>query len=228
MAASSTGNTQVVTSELTTGMLKRSSGGAGTTNYFRADGTWAAAVSLNDTPTPASTKMPRWTDDHTIGALDDFTFSVGELTNVCNMTAEFTVSGPISGTSVTAGSFNIPSSLANSSLVNDGSTYEIAIKGSFTGTSSKIWNTGGNSGIQGYNALAYSDTSGGSAFYVNGDEAVMYGYDGSTYKTITLDGVSVNISGIPTYADNTAAKAGSLTDDDLYRTSTGVLMIVYT
>lgn len=33
---------------------------------------------------------------------------------------------------------------------------------------------------------------------------------------------------LPTYADNTAAKAGGLTDGMLYRTSTGVVMVVYT
>ena len=33
---------------------------------------------------------------------------------------------------------------------------------------------------------------------------------------------------LPAYADNTAAKAGGLTDGDLYRTSAGVLMVVYT
>jgi hypothetical protein len=38
----------------------------------------------------------------------------------------------------------------------------------------------------------------------------------------------INIANTPTYADNAAAKAGGLVDGDVYRTSTGVLMIVYT
>lgn len=33
---------------------------------------------------------------------------------------------------------------------------------------------------------------------------------------------------LPTYADNTTAKSGGLTDGKLYRTSAGVLMVVYT
>jgi len=33
---------------------------------------------------------------------------------------------------------------------------------------------------------------------------------------------------LPTYADNTAAKAAGLTDGVMYRTSTGVVMVVYT
>lgn len=33
---------------------------------------------------------------------------------------------------------------------------------------------------------------------------------------------------LPAYADNTAAKSGGLTDGKLYRTSAGVLMVVYT
>jgi len=33
---------------------------------------------------------------------------------------------------------------------------------------------------------------------------------------------------LPAYADNAAAKSGGLTDGKLYRTSAGVLMVVYT
>lgn len=35
------------------------------------------------------------------------------------------------------------------------------------------------------------------------------------------------VTGLPTYADNAAAKTGGLTAGDFYRTSTGVLMVVY-
>ncbi|MBW2081586.1 MAG: hypothetical protein JRI39_00530 [Deltaproteobacteria bacterium] len=33
---------------------------------------------------------------------------------------------------------------------------------------------------------------------------------------------------LPVYADNASAKSGGLTDGDLYRTSSGQLMVVYT
>lgn len=39
--------------------------------------------------------------------------------------------------------------------------------------------------------------------------------------------VKLNISGLATYADNTAAIAGGLVAGDLYRTATGVLMVRY-
>lgn len=48
----------------------------------------------------------------------------------------------------------------------------------------------------------------------------------TTRMTIKSTGV-VNISNTPTYADNTAALAGGLVVGDVYRTSTGVLMITY-
>jgi len=55
--------------------------------------------------------------------------------------------------------------------------------------------------------------------------------DGSTNDverlTIKTSGV-INIVNTPTYADNTAAKAGFLVDGDVYRTATGAMMIVYT
>jgi hypothetical protein len=49
---------------------------------------------------------------------------------------------------------------------------------------------------------------------------------GSGRMTIKDTGI-VNIAQTPTYADNAAAKSGGLTAGDIYRTSTGVLMIVY-
>lgn len=48
----------------------------------------------------------------------------------------------------------------------------------------------------------------------------------TTRMTIKSTGI-VNISNTPTYADNTAALAGGLVAGDVYRTSTGVLMITY-
>lgn len=36
------------------------------------------------------------------------------------------------------------------------------------------------------------------------------------------------VTSIPTYADNTTAKSGGLIDGDFYRTSTGIVMVVYT
>jgi hypothetical protein len=64
---------------------------------------------------------------------------------------------------------------------------------------------------------------------------------GALTFSVTADGASspteamriknsriINIANTPTYADNAAAKAGGLVDGDVYRTSTGVLMIVYT
>jgi hypothetical protein len=66
-------------------------------------------------------------------------------------------------------------------------------------------------------------------------------YPGRLVFSVTADGASspteamriknsriINIANTPTYADNAAAKAGGLVDGDVYRTSTGVLMIVYT
>lgn len=38
----------------------------------------------------------------------------------------------------------------------------------------------------------------------------------------------VAMRALPVFADNAAAKAGLLVDGDLYRTPTGVLMVVYT
>lgn len=40
--------------------------------------------------------------------------------------------------------------------------------------------------------------------------------------------INLATTATPVYADNTAAKSGGLTDGDFYRTSTGVMMIVYT
>jgi hypothetical protein len=39
---------------------------------------------------------------------------------------------------------------------------------------------------------------------------------------------TLRIGSVPTYADNSAAKSGGLVDDETYRTSAGILMIVYT
>jgi hypothetical protein len=57
------------------------------------------------------------------------------------------------------------------------------------------------------------------------------GSTGTTAQTLTARAVfgpkGVNIPGLATYADNTAALAGSLVAGDVYRTSTGVLMVTY-
>jgi hypothetical protein len=48
------------------------------------------------------------------------------------------------------------------------------------------------------------------------------------WQRMTIKGTGIiNIAQTPTYADNAAAKSGGLTAGDIYRTSTGVLMIVY-
>jgi hypothetical protein len=48
----------------------------------------------------------------------------------------------------------------------------------------------------------------------------------TTRLTIKSTGI-INISNAPVYADNTAAIAGGLVSGDVYKTSTGQLMIVY-
>jgi hypothetical protein len=66
-------------------------------------------------------------------------------------------------------------------------------------------------------------------------------YPGRLVFSVTADGASspteamriknsriLNFANTPTYADNTAAKAGGLVDGDVYRKSDGTLMIVYT
>ena len=50
-------------------------------------------------------------------------------------------------------------------------------------------------------------------------------YAGNTNATLTFG--TATITGLPTYADNTAALAGGLTAGQLYKTSTGVLMVTY-
>ena len=45
---------------------------------------------------------------------------------------------------------------------------------------------------------------------------------------ITLTGGTINVRNLPTYADNAAALTGGLGQDDLYKTSSGELRIVYT
>jgi len=66
-------------------------------------------------------------------------------------------------------------------------------------------------------------------------------YPGRLTFSVTADGASspteamriknsriLNFANTPTYADNTAAKAGGLVNGDVYRKSDGTLMIVYT
>ena len=48
---------------------------------------------------------------------------------------------------------------------------------------------------------------------------------GSWTSSITVDNIS--IKDVPTYSDNSTAISGGLTNSNVYRTSTGVLMIVY-
>jgi hypothetical protein len=43
----------------------------------------------------------------------------------------------------------------------------------------------------------------------------------------TIRASNMKITATPTYADNTAALAGGLVAGDVYRTSTGILMITY-
>lgn len=44
---------------------------------------------------------------------------------------------------------------------------------------------------------------------------------------LNMSGATVSLSGVPTYASNSAALSGGLTAGRIYRTSTGQLMIVY-
>ena len=41
-----------------------------------------------------------------------------------------------------------------------------------------------------------------------------------------IRGTTLNLSNLPTYADNAAAVAGGLADNDVYKTATGELRIV--
>ena len=55
----------------------------------------------------------------------------------------------------------------------------------------------------------------------------VFGANSSERMRIKSNG-TINFSNVLTYSDNAAAKSGGLVDGDVYRTSTGQLMIVFT
>ena len=56
---------------------------------------------------------------------------------------------------------------------------------------------------------------------------IVFGTGSSERARVKSDG-TINFSNVSTYVDNAAAKTGGLVDGDVYRTSTGQMMIVYT
>lgn len=91
-----------------------------------------------------------------------------------------------------------------------------------------------NARVQHQNSVVIAGTYGTNAFsegegrfktvFPNGHK--FNSSDATVRLEIKSSGI-VNITNTPTYADNTAALAGGLVAGDIYRTSTGVLMIVY-
>jgi hypothetical protein len=113
-------------------------------------------------------------------------------------------------TRISIGSFSIQPYSLNNSILQDNVYYD--------GSDHKYVSTGYASFAQFYNGTfsIYTAPSG----------------TGGTTATITKKfevgntGI-INIANTPTYADNSAATAGGLVAGDVYRTSTGVLMIVF-
>lgn len=91
-----------------------------------------------------------------------------------------------------------------------------------------------NARVQHQNSVVIAGTYGTNAFSIgegrfktvfpNGQQ--FNSSDATIRLEIKASGI-INITNTPTYADNTAALAGGLVAGDIYRTSTGVLMIVY-
>jgi hypothetical protein len=92
--------------------------------------------------------------------------------------------------------------------------------------------------------ITFGDNAAGEFAYIFGEADGTAGtndYPGRLVFSVTADGASspteamriknsriLNFANTPTYADNTAAKAGGLVNGDVYRKSDGTLMIVYT
>lgn len=63
----------------------------------------------------------------------------------------------------------------------------------------------------------------GNVPYVDGYRETV----GAVALTLQPSGGRLNVPTLPTYADNAAAVAGGLAAGDMYRTSTGVVMVRY-
>lgn len=76
--------------------------------------------------------------------------------------------------------------------------------------------------------IVFSDGSSNNGLAIGtlSNDPVTIGSNNTARMTIKATGV-INISGLSTYADNAAALAGGLVAGDIYRTSTGVMMIVF-
>ncbi len=68
---------------------------------------------------------------------------------------------------------------------------------------------------------------GGCGNIINNDCSFIVGYGITTNRTNTTFVNNLTITQIPTYVDNAAALVGGLLANDVYKTATGELRIVY-
>jgi len=73
----------------------------------------------------------------------------------------------------------------------------------------------------------YDGYGGFSTFYTNGLERLRITSAGNIGIGTGTPTSKLQVVGLPVYADNAAATSGGLTAGAFYRTSTGVLMVVY-
>jgi len=158
------------------------------------------------------------------------------------------VTGPITATEITASvKVTTPSLVLGATPVTASADEINKLDGLTASTDELNYVDGVESGIQGQinNRIISVATSGvyESRVINNGVSVYLYSLknavqtglvsllEGNTEiagaESISLTAPVITLSGIPVYADNTAAITGGLGAGNVYRTSTGILMIVY-
>ena len=176
--------------------------------------------------TSNSIGMASWTSSISVTGfkLQNGTQQVGYvLTSDANGVGTWTASAVSTDNNIAIGYESLGESEgSNNTAIGYNSGYYLS-DGFTTATSSN------NSLFIGYNTKPQSN---------NQTNQIVIGYDtnGSGSNSVTLGNSSItktqlrgklNVSNVPVYADNAAALSGGLVTDDIYKTSTGVLMIVY-
>lgn len=168
---------------------------------------------------------------YTTIAVNNCALGYGSLHGITTTGTDNVGMGYNAGTSISTGDFN--------TAVGSGSAFNITTGLYNTAIGAQAGFTGNkNYGVfLGFKA-GYYETGDNKLFIDNGPrtneadgriKALIYGvFDANTSnQAITFNALAVYLPYLPTYADNAAATGGGLTAGQVYKTSTGVLMIVY-
>ena len=134
--------------------------------------------------------------------------------------------------SMTDGNFNVAMGFGSAGLLTTGSTNTavglFSLATCATGSGNVALGSGAGRYETGDNHL-WIDNQPRTNLADGQAKALIYGTFSTTAaaQLLRINGL-LQLGYVPTYADNTAAKAGGLVDGQVYRTSTGVLMVVYT